>query len=545
MMRISGLILLWLLCAGVIAHGQEVPPQDSLRRELPPLEIPEITIVGKKAITLPFARKGEIYDVNIYEASQADTGLLMDRPAAPLPVGSLPRYQQREMPWRASLEGSFGSFATGNADAYVDYKSQRWGIAGHGGFGSTNGHAGNSNGRATRLGLNYHSLVKTDNDILRTFRVNFGADYMRETYGMFGSTDTLTERRRNHFDFHGKLATIQRAGVVLDARLGVKLWKITDSQIAGDSDVSVASPTLSTMFASDIGSLRFLGDLSYTSSSLDYNRAAESPSLLSFSGGFRWTIQNKFLIQLGAMYAGGSDSQGGNKTLVAPTGLIKWDLNPGQTLGLWFRPEILLRTYDDEITRNPYLVQDLELRPERKPINFGGSLWYNNGIVTMEVRGSFSKSSNHAITLADSGRIKLEYVDALQTVLEGEGSLKPTANTRLTFTGTLQPSTEDGSTTQLPMTPLVKIVGRGELELTRPFIIWSSLEYQSKRNVDRQGTNTLGDLVLLGAGASTSIIPRTMLTLEISNLLNTAYEWWSGYVAPGRRIMAGAKIGLQ
>ena len=40
------------------------------------LLFPEITIVGKKAITLPFARKGEIYDVNIYQAPPPDTLLL-------------------------------------------------------------------------------------------------------------------------------------------------------------------------------------------------------------------------------------------------------------------------------------------------------------------------------------------------------------------------------------------------------------------------------------------------------------------------------------
>lgn len=540
-------VALLLLLVGVFGtvHAQQPEHSDTLRRELPKLEIPEITIIGKKAITLPFARKGEIYDVNIYDAAPPDTGLLMDRPPAPLPVGLLPRYQQREMPWRASLDGSFGSFATGNLNAFVDYKSQRWGIGGHGGFGTTRGHVGNADGRAVRLGLNYHSLVRSDNEILRSFRVKFGADYLHDSYGMYGLLDTVTDRKRNHFDLQGQIATLQRKGLVLDARLGIKLWEITDSRLSGDSSVTIASPVLSTSFATDLGDVRLESDLTYAGSSLEYHRVVESPSMLTVSTGVRWTLQEKFFLKVGARYANGSDLQGSSRTLLSPTGNIKWELSPGKMLTLWFGPEMLFQTYDACITANPYLRKDIDLRPKRSPINLGGSLWYNSGILTMELRASLAKSSNYPITLVDSGKIRLEYVDALSTKLEGEGSVRLTENTRIQFTGTIQPSIEEGSTTQLPMTPLVKLVGRGELELATPFTVWSTLEYLSKRNIDRSGTQTLGDLVLVGGGITSTIIPQALISLEISNLLNSAYEWWGGYVAPGRRITLEAKLGLQ
>src|SRR5713226_4271677 len=87
------------LLGQVTAYCQQ---QDSLKQkeEMPKLEIPEITIIGKKAITLPFARKGEIYDVDIYEAPQSDSSLLGQPPSMSLLKGSLPRYRQEEMPWR-------------------------------------------------------------------------------------------------------------------------------------------------------------------------------------------------------------------------------------------------------------------------------------------------------------------------------------------------------------------------------------------------------------------------------------------------------------
>src|SRR5207249_363497 len=84
-----------------LALGQETQPttgQSTAVRDtvgaMPRLEIPEITIVGKKAITLPFARKGEIFDVNIYDAPPPDSSLLEDRPSIALPIGALPRYDE-------------------------------------------------------------------------------------------------------------------------------------------------------------------------------------------------------------------------------------------------------------------------------------------------------------------------------------------------------------------------------------------------------------------------------------------------------------------
>ncbi|HLF15078.1 MAG TPA: hypothetical protein VI932_09350, partial [Bacteroidota bacterium] len=90
-MRITAAFAALLLLAGPRAGAQV--PDSVVRKDLPRLEIPEITIVGKKAITLPFARKGELYDVPLYEAPPPDSGLLTDRPPVDLPPGSLPRYE--------------------------------------------------------------------------------------------------------------------------------------------------------------------------------------------------------------------------------------------------------------------------------------------------------------------------------------------------------------------------------------------------------------------------------------------------------------------
>ena len=68
--------------------GAQSQSNDTLRQSMPKLEIPEITIIGKKAITLPFARKGEIFDVDIYKAPPPDSSLVGRNPL--LPLGLLP-----------------------------------------------------------------------------------------------------------------------------------------------------------------------------------------------------------------------------------------------------------------------------------------------------------------------------------------------------------------------------------------------------------------------------------------------------------------------
>jgi hypothetical protein len=515
------------------------------RRELPALEIPELTIVGKKAITLPFARKGEIYDVSVYEAPAADTTLLLDRLEPGIPVGSLPRYEQRQMPWRSSLEGSFGSFATGGIRAYVDYSAERWGIAGTGSYRRTNGHTDNSGGTSTLAGATIHSLLATDNTVLLTMRASFGAEFGHDSYGMMGGAGATLERKRDNVVIDGRLGSLNRQGLVLDMRLGANIWKVSDALAPADSSVTVVSPEVGASLAADVGRGRLLGDLSFASSSLDYQHATESPSLLSLGGSFRWDVGSGLLLQAGGRYASGSSANGATRSLVAPTARVTWQIDEGRSIALWFEPEMSLPTYDEQVRLNPYLVRELDLTPERKILHFGGTFWYNRGIVTMELRAAFGKSSGKDVTIADSAGLRLVAADVFQTEIGAEGTLRPGPRTRVRFSAMFRPSFEDGTTTQLPMTPLAALSARGELDLVQKVMLWASGEYRSKQNVDFTGTRTIGDAFHLGAGATASFLAHAELSVEARNLLNSTDSWWAGIPAPGRTITLGAKLRLQ
>ncbi len=366
------------------------------------------------------------------------------------------------------------------------------------------------------------------------------ADWVMRNYP--GAT---LERRRNNIVIDGRIGSLNRQGLVLDVSLGANIWTIADALSPADSEVTVVSPQVGANLAADMGKGRFLGAFSFTSSSLDYQHPTESPSLLDLHGSYRWTIAPSVSIEAGARFAAGSSVTGESRSLVAPTARVTWEIDEGRSIAVWFDPEMALPTYDEQVRRNPYLVRELDLTPERSFLRAGGTFWYNRGIVTMELRASFTKSSGHDVTVADSTGLRLEAVDAFQTVITAEGTVRPGARTRIRFSGTLQPSFEDGTTTQLPMTPVLLLGARGEFDPLSHLTLWAGADYHSKQNADLAAASTIPDAFLLSAGATATILSRAELSVEGRNLFNSTDAWWAGYPAPGRTITLGAKLRLQ
>lgn len=510
---------------------------------LPRLEIPEITIVGKKAIMLPFARKGEIYDVPVYDAPPPDTSMIGGRQTISLPYGSLPRYEEHQDPWRASVEGAFGSFSTGRATGYLDYLTQRWGMSGSGGFGTTQGHTTNSSGSMVRLGLDAHTLVETDNDFLRAFRSSGGLDLRHDSYGM---QIIPVERRKNAIGVRAQAGSVNRSGNVVDLTLAANITKITDAGSGIDSGVSAVSPDLRAHLATDAGRARFMADFAFTGSSLNYDHPSESPSLIGVNAGVRWQLSDQWLIQAGAIFQRGSGSSGDSRSLLAPAAVVTWQAEQDHEWNFWLQPEIHLTTYDDHFRQNPFLIREIAIRPERRPVRFGSTFSYKDRDLSILLGGSFTHSLDKDVTIADSaGHLALDYIDADQFSVTAEGTLYPESPLRLAFSGKVQPGREPGRSVQISMLPLAEAAVRGEADLGRTATVWSALEYRSKRNIDRDGRRTLGDVALVNAGLSMNAIPRTAISFEADNLFNTADQWWAGFVAPGRRFTVSAKVSLK
>ncbi len=544
MKTIAGLLTLLLLFTGVL-RGQESQPPPDTTGALPRLDIPEITIIGKKAIILPFARKGEVYDATLYEAPPPDTSLLGSRRMMPLPIGALPRYEEQLDPWRMSVSGGLGNYTSGNAYGYLDYTALTWGVGGAAGFATTQGHTTNAKGRSGQFELNGHSIVRTDNQVLTDFRADGTLSYEYEKYGMYGISFPVMERTKKTFGINGMLGSTNREGAVLDLSLGANVIDLTDAGSAGDSSVSVVTPAINATFSTDLNATRVVAGLRYKNSSLNYRRTTQSPGFLELSGGAKWRIAGTFILTLRGIFQHASGSDGNDRTLVAPDATLAWEADKDRVWSFWYRPELVLDGYDELFRANPYLLREILIKPSSSPVRFGSTLKYNSEGLSVELDGSYAHSNDYGVQLADSGRIRLGYVDADVLTVGAHGTITFSDPLVLHFHGQVQPARVKGTSSQLPMMPIATAGARLEYDAPIRFTFWGSGTYTSKRNVDLDGSRTLKDAVLFDAGASTHLIPRTSLSFHIENIFNTAFQWWEGYSAPGRQFMVEANISLR
>lgn len=533
------MIALMLVTVPIIAQEKESEP-------MPKLEIPEITIVGKKPITLPFARKGELYDVPLYTAPEPDSSLLGDSPPVSLPLGVLPRLQRRHSPFHAAFGGGFGSYKTGNAEGHIDYLTSGWGASGMFGYRSTGGHVGNASASSLTLGARGHTQVITDNDLLGSFRMTGGISVANSEYGMFGIPSPLIRRRMNNVVLETQLSSSQRSANVFDAHLKGNFWSVEDSYPSADSQASGGSPYLRASFTTGIHRVRLSSSLMFTSASLNFSRPLESPTLFGLSVDVGWRIGEDLFVQVGGIYASGSHSGGGSQTLLMPTLSFQYSLDHSQGVSWWWKPEMRLTGYEEHLQHIPYMNREVDLRAEKIPISLGGSYWMKKGMFDLEARVTYAEHLERGIPVSDSSdRIHLAHIYATQLAAELTGSFYPATHTGIRFGGKIQPTYEKGRTAQVPMEPLIRLHAKSEIDLSIPLVLSSSIEYISRRAVDLAGTDYLNDVMLVGAGISTNVIPRTIISLDISNIVNIKYEWWRGYTAPGRQVVLQAKISLQ
>lgn len=544
-----------LICAAVAAacctfqgtlRAQDPPatPDTVRSRELPRLEIPEITIVGKKAITLPFARKGEIYDVPLYEAPPPDSGLLTDRPPLDLPGGSLPRYEQREMPWRVSAEASAGRFGSLGLRGYVDYHTQAWNLSTTGGYRRTDGHVAGSSGSEFDVGGKYTSLVSTDNDLLGSFRLNGDLGYRHDEFGMYGAVPAGTNRDRDMYAVGAGLSSIRRSGLVFDFALGAEIFSVDDGLAGIDSGITVTTPTLTAGVTADIGVARLMTGFRYTNSSLDYQNGLPSPSLYAIEGAVQWRISESFFIKTGGEFSGGTGTDDVSRTRLAPLAELEWEVNPGKKFTFWFRPGMTLTSYPDLAGKIPFLAREIMMIPEERTVDAGGSVWYNSGMLTLEGSGGFTKSTNRPLIVTDSTGIHPEFAETWQTVLKIEGSVKPSDRFRIDFNGVVRPAREQGGDSQIPMTPLGEAGVQAGFDPIPGWNFTAASRYWYKQNVDREGDLAIGGVFLVDVGASTDLIPHVLISGGIHNLFDRKYSWWSGYPARGLDLFFSVKARL-
>ncbi|MBI5022487.1 MAG: hypothetical protein HZB59_13715 [Ignavibacteriales bacterium] len=540
---IDALLILVLFCGSLsVAQDQPVRKDTAM---LPRLEIPEITIVGKKAITLPFARKGEIYSTEIFEASLPDSSLIEERTGPAFPLGTLPRYEESFVPFHLSAQGSFGSFATLHGSIYADYKKHNWGLYGNGELKTSNGHVTNADGKSIDLNFKAYALVETDNAFLGSFRTLGGLKFYHDSYGLYGIKNSSVDRSRTAVNFSAELHSVERESGYLDLNLSTDIWSIKDIYPLNNFSSSTVSPKFEGTYGINFGQVNLNTGLHYQSSSLNFNYPVQTPSLLSVLIGAQWNLTPIWKLELGGSFIEGSNSNGGSRTFIRPFASLQWQIDRDRQLSVWFKPEMNIDSYNELMNSNPYLMRQIIVNPEERSVNFGSRFWYNSELFTVEIKGNALVSSGKPVQVSNLGLVDLVYVNSEQFILNLDGIVYPTEPIQIHLSGVLQPSYERGKSTQLPMIPLAKMGARGEISLNYPVTLWSGIEFWSRQNATLNGSTKLKERLLLNAGVSTTIIPRILISLEISNIFNRKYEWWSGYIAPGISFLIDAKFNIR
>ncbi len=526
-----------------LCFGQEKPKPAS-EQETPKLEIPEITIVGKKAITLPFARKGEIYDVDLFVAPPADSSLLGTPPSMSLLPGRLPRHENHDQPWRSSADAALGSFGTGHLNGYLDYKGDVWGLSANAGFASSNGHVDNSSFSKFDAGAAAHSIVTTDNAILKSFRTDAGLSYAHDSYGMFGIPGSPVRRAHSDVALIANIGTLNRTGSVLDINFATNFNSITDSSPSGDSSASVVSPVVRGDFSFPVKHVTISTLVSYTASSLTFQRPVNSPSTSELSIAASWAEGARWQFDVGGKISGGSVSKGDDISLLAPFGTAQYALDSSKHVRFWFRPDMKFATYGEHLEVIPYLAREIDLQPERRPAEVGGSFDLRDESLSLVLSATYASYSAKEIVVANGGYLTLEYPQAAMSTFAIEGSFAHARSARFDFAGTLISAHETGKSTQLPMVPVTKVTAREEISVVSPVSLWASLNFEGAKNTDRDGVSTIPSAFLVNCGAYTSIARKIVLGVEITNLFNVNYEWWKDYPAPrfGFNVTARANI---
>lgn len=539
-MKISIVSLMLAFCAVSLFA------QDSLKQsqqEMPKLEIPEITIVGKKAITLPFARKGEIYDVNLYTAPPPDSSLLEARPDLPLPVGALEYYKDQRPPWQVDAEGVLGTSTTVGANVFVKRAATPWMFSGSAGLASSQGHVPDADASSLFGEVKVQSYLDTDNDLLKTMRLSLASRVQHDDYGLYGLSPAVNRVRDNVF-LDSRLGSVERRGAVLDFRLGANLLRVSDAVSGSDSLISVASPVLGLSFGTALGNFRSVSSLDFSGSSLNYNRSVQTPSVAAIRSSLSWNIAQKLVLEAGAIYAKGSGSVGGDATLLSPIASLVWASNPKGEISFRWAPELRMPTYGDFIQEVPYLDREISFRPQKSPLHLNAMIAQEVDDVSLRILGWFKQSSDHHVVTAESGRLAIGYADVDELGFEANG--RAAISSRFTADATLTAvrSIVDGSDAQLPMTPAVRLKGRAEYALDIPLTLSSSFEYLGPRNIDLRGAGQLQSAILMGAGVRTRALAGVLFSLDISNLFDTRYDLWDGYPAPGIQAVLQAQVNI-
>lgn len=539
-MRILKLVLILMFCAAPLAAQGP--------GELPPLEIENVTVIGRRMVVLPKARKGEVYDTTLYVLPPGDTLLFGERISNLGGTGgTLPAFGEFESPLKLDAEASLGSFLSPRALVRAEYIRPTFDVTGTVDYRGTAGHVDSAEASSLLIGASISKAFGDEELPLNRFRLYGGFERLGDSYFLYGNTVTPFDRSRAITKFNIGLRSEEDLPVEFSIDLGLDHSSVEDRDVDTVRDVSATTPAFSADVAGLItdSTLRATGGVDFLTTSMNYSVPTLTPAYISLRGGLEWRPSPGLMIAGGLFYANGEHSDSGSTSLVMPRFAARYEVNPALSLFAWFAPELRAPTYRERIMHAPYVDREIVLRPERVPVSMVAGTRFSFVDVVVEARGRYETAEGTPVIVATApGDLTYAFVDSRTMGIEGSIRMKIAEAVTVTGDAIFRTAVDDSTDEQLPMTPAVDVRGRLDFALSPELDIFGSLIFQSAQQT-ALGQPPFGDIparFLLGGGGSYRLMENLQAFAEISNLLNYKHDLWQNYSAPGLEVRGGVRM---
>ncbi len=519
--------------------------------DLPPLEIETVTVIGRRVVVLPKAKKGEVLDTTLYTLPPGDTLLFGERISNLGGTGGpLPEYGEFTSPLKLDAEASLGSFLSPRAIVRAEYIRPTFDVTGILDYRGTAGHTDSAEASSLLIGAQISKAFGDENLPLNRFRVSGGFERIGDSYYLYGNTVSPFDRSRAVTRFNIGLRSEEDLPVEFSFDLGLTSTSVEDRDVDTIRDVSATTPAFSADMAGVISdsTLRARLGLDFITTSLNYSFATLTPAYLSVRGDLEWQPAPRVFLTGGLIYASGENSDSGSASLILPRLSARYELSPSLAVFAWYAPELRAPSYRDRILHAPYVNREVVLHPERVPVLVAAGTRISLPAMTVEVRGRYEKGEGTPVVVATApGDLSYAYVNSTTAGIEGNIRMEITRAIAITGDAIFRSATVDSTSDELPMTPAVDVRGRLGFAFTPEIDIFGSLTFQSTQRTVL-GSGLLPDdaqripaRFLLGGGGSYRILPNLQAFAEITNLLNYSYDLWQNYSAPGFEVRGGVR----
>lgn len=522
-------------------------------RDLPTLEIEAVTVIGRRVVVLPTARKGEVVDTTIYDLPTRDS-LLHGARLSNLggTGGVLPGYRELEAPVRLAVEGSIGSYFSPRARAHGEMIRKGFDLSGTIDYRGTAGHIDSAQASSLMLAATGSLVIEGDAFVPRQ-RLSAEVESIGDGYFLYGSPRTPFDRSRNALRVGIGIQSEEDRSI--NYALDLDLARTSVEDRLGDSSETVSA--LAPQIAFRLGGIRIFEPIelllrtSYTSTSLEYGGSTPTPSHFSISVDGLLRLDPKISLRAGVVYqtAGSSDSGAASTSMLMPRLAVRYDLDSSLSLNAAFTPEVRIPSYRNLIMQAPYVDRQITLRPEKVPLDFTAGVRYVLEGMTVEAGGYMEQKENTpAVVLTSDSSLAYRYFASRTAGVRASALIERIAGITLLLEGRFGSAIETGSEVTLPLHSLVDLRGKMHYALGSSIDLSADLRFRSTRPVVAGDTLTgastrdLPSYLLLDIGASYELLPNLDIVAAITNVTGTAWEIFPGYSAPGMELRAGARL---